>query len=213
MSPVNRRIWFYGTWAKIIAAAIGALAIIGLVGFLGCLVLVRWGGREWFAGCLLLAGSLALFVLFCARVRAFCRNLRAGIQSELQRNSPTRGENGLPEEARVSPLACRIEIYCSWAQVIAATLGALYIIGAVGIEGYRVLASGQLLAGCGIMATGLALLLLFGSRMWAFRRNLHTGIRRELKRRNYCPHCEYDLRASATRCPECGHFISESVEI
>lgn len=56
----------------------------------------------------------------------------------------------------------------------------------------------------------LLLFLIFGiPGVWQLRVNRETR-RRRLLAAGLCPKCEYDLRASAGRCPECGTVIASS---
>jgi hypothetical protein len=90
---------------------------------------------------------------------------------------------------------------------------AILVIG-FGVGSALLLSNGQSLFGAVAALFSVALIIATWFDIRKLRRDVRTGMQTELRRINCCPHCEYDLRRSAVRCPECGAAIhSENVEV
>jgi len=106
-----------------------------------------------------------------------------------------------------------------WFYATIARIGFAYLLAAGFVVLFLCIGIGGILnrnPGTGVIFVAIALVIAFIAfmRLVILRYHIVLGKRRELRRRNCCPNCEYDLRASAIRCPECGYAIrSENVEV
>ncbi len=109
--------------------------------------------------------------------------------------------------------ARRLWFYGTWARVVLSWLLTVGLAALVVIVGIWSLWRRSWPLGVLLIVVGIAIFLALVTHVVRFRRDVHAGITSELKRRNFCPHCEYDLRASFNRCPECGNPISNTIEV
>jgi hypothetical protein len=112
------------------------------------------------------------------------------------------------------PFKRRLWLYLTVAKLAAIALGGLAII--VFFTAAALVQFALRRYEVAIAAFIVAAILLFLAFVWVIilRRNIYVGMRRELRRRNSCPNCQYDLRASSLRCPECGFALpAANIEI
>jgi hypothetical protein len=68
----------------------------------------------------------------------------------------------------------------------------------------------DLFAAVVLLGSGFLVALTLLASVVVLRNTTRRTIAAELKRRGLCPRCEYDLRATTNRCPECGLVLPKS---
>jgi hypothetical protein len=112
------------------------------------------------------------------------------------------------------PWERRLWFYLTVARLVISAVGGLAVIGLFVAAALVQFALAQY--DVALAASGIAAILLFLAFVWVviLRRNIYVGMRGELRRRHCCPNCQYDLRASSLRCPECGvSFPAANIEV